>query len=327
MQGILKLQHHRHTAKRLPHKHTSYRSLFLVIVILGLSISAIQTASADTLEVTASIPAPIPTQPAEITSPSNNTISSKSIVRVSGVCEKLSPSYSVSLLRGSDFLGSTFCQSNGTFEIYITLIAGDNFIHSETTTITDGKGPKSQTVLIRYQPPGSGFTNTGLNNGLPTPGPKLKIISLRQIIYTPKKSFNVNYEITGGQAPYQLTVKWGDGSSSETFTVQGPGSGVLAHTYQASGPFMVSIDLVDKNQQRDHINLAALSFRKPLSIIPFSGGPTKTSDFFASDTHKYVWLAYVLIIVAVSSFWLGEVYQRKVNIGNKTKYFTQKKTR
>ena len=110
---LLKLQHHRHTAKRLAHHHTSYRALFVILFIFGFSLLLIQRTGALDLTVTANINADPPNGPATINSPaSGSTFSSSNSVVVDGICPTVnSGQLVVSLWRGSIMLGSAPCTS------------------------------------------------------------------------------------------------------------------------------------------------------------------------------------------------------------------------
>src|SRR4051812_4814653 len=89
----LKLSHHRHSGKRLPHAHTSWGLLmvFMLATVL-ISLFATKVALADdivqsgNMKVNARVPGPAPSSPAVIETPQDGQIFTTSPITVSGTC-------------------------------------------------------------------------------------------------------------------------------------------------------------------------------------------------------------------------------------------------
>ena len=312
MRTLLKLQHHRHTAKRLPHHHTSYRGLLLIVAIFGLSIVSIQQASANIIDVSARIDAPLPTQPAVITSPTSNGAVDTSSIVVSGTCQILTPTYAVTIWRDNQFLGSSVCSSQGTFSATVQLVLGTNTIYAGTQTISNQQGPNSQPIIINYSLKQTTNSNTQVvaNNPTqvqlqqPTTTPLLQIsFDNTYVTYTPKLPFKLNYEIIGGSAPYILTVDWGDGSRNE-YTLDSAGKNSLEHTYKTSDFYTITLSFEDKNGFATNSSIAALTFAVTGTSTTIPSVSTTSIDEFINNMYLYVWSIYAAIVAIFGGLWL-----------------------
>lgn len=157
---MLKLAHHRHSFKLLPHHHTSFRGLFLILLIVGVSLVSMQrVVHADFMDLNAKISGPIPTTAAVITAPVSGGIFSEPQLTVRGSCEELDPSSVVIIEIDGTFAGSTACLPGGTFSVQVTLPEGTHSLVARTSNTTDDFGPDSTAVSVTYKnkaPAGSG---------------------------------------------------------------------------------------------------------------------------------------------------------------------------
>jgi len=147
----LHLQHHRHTGRLLHHKHTSYRSLAIVIGLAGLTIvgtSILARATADSLYVYARIAAPIPDDPAIITHPPDNTVTDKADLTLDGSCPVVTPQVVIASVDNGAETGSVPCDSSNNFSLRFTLQAGRNTLVARSYTITGDTGPDSAPVTV-----------------------------------------------------------------------------------------------------------------------------------------------------------------------------------
>src|SRR5580700_2236124 len=116
------LIHKKHTLKLRPHQHTSYASLFFMLLVagfllVGVSWSAMAAPPAvnpqsGSIGLTGTVPGPPPSVAAVILSPSNGTTTNTIPITVSGTC----PSGTfVSVQDNNAFAGAVTCQDDGTF--------------------------------------------------------------------------------------------------------------------------------------------------------------------------------------------------------------------
>lgn len=146
-------------------------------------------------------------------------------------------------------------------------------------------------------------------------------VSTFQINHTPKyqvyasgKSYSWTLSLSGGIAPYAITVAWDDGSST-TIVRSNTDSFQITHVYRLvnvlSDNYNIRIRAVDSVGSVANLQLAAL--------VTFNGAqPSKTTattakpSFITSSVKfatQWVWLVwpfYIIVLLMTISFWLGE---------------------
>lgn len=300
MRTVLRLQHHRHTAKRLPHHHTSYRSLFLLLILCGFLMVMFQRAGeAATYDVTATVPAPIPGSPAVITLPKNGTQFTAPQIEVSGICPIIQPAVIISLWRGNEILGSTICSPTGKFSVLLTLKSGVNIIIPKITTITFGQGQDGLPVSIEFHPPQVPST------GASTEVPPITALALRStktfITYTPDEAVQLDIEISQGVPPYSMAINWGDGTI-DSWAFSEPGVQRFEHTYRTNLPLTITIHAQDSLNQTAQFNIAAVSFARYYggNEVRLSG---TTGGQIISPKYGLIWVIYGLTVLVAVIFW------------------------
>lgn len=294
MVKLLKLQHHKHTAKKLHHRHTSYRSLWLIMLIFGLFILAMQKASfAESFNVSAKVPAPIPLQPAEITHPAANAVFSTPNVIVSGSCPVINPPIIVTIYRSGEFLGSGGCSSTGYFFTTIQLLPGNNALQPIIRTITDDNGPAGQIINLIYT---KAVTEQ--------PADPLNITAVNPfIIFKANESFEWEVTIGGGQSPYLLLVDWGDGQSDK-LTINESGKQKLKHTYNDNKTYLVRASLSDNLNSQVDMSLAAVS-----SVQSGADYFQTTTGVTGRPIYIIAFIIYWALAALIIAFWLGTKYE------------------
>jgi len=99
--------------------------------------------------VTATVPAPVLTEPAVILQPSDGQHVTAEVITVSGSCPD--DSY-VKLYRGGNFVGSSLC-SGGGFGVQTNLSLGENELKVLVFNLTDQQGPGSSPIRVYYDLP------------------------------------------------------------------------------------------------------------------------------------------------------------------------------
>ncbi len=172
----------------------------MVILCAGVLIAGSTFPSfADSYDVTATVPAPLITSPAVITSPIAGQHFSSPAVAVAGTCQ--AQSY-VKLNLNSAFAGVSLCTS-GVFTIPVTLLSGANQLQAQIYNLTDQAGPASfiltayydQTVAAPPPPPST----------VPT---TLEVSGVENSTYTQGEvqQASDNPTITGTAPPYSTIV-------------------------------------------------------------------------------------------------------------------------
>lgn len=118
-------------------------------------------------------------------------------------------------------------------------------------------------------------------------------------------------EIVGGQAPYAVSVNWGDGTS-DLITRLAPGPFTVSHTYKNSG--------------RGYLNTFPLIIRATdaaghtayLQLTTIVNDPTgANSNVVKGSTQPrldlaVLWPLWIVALLLVLSFWLGERREKKI---------------
>lgn len=318
--------HRRHTGKRLAFHETSYALLFFLIIFSALCVFIVrhvivsgQTIT-DSGSVTLSgvVPGAPPSIPATIDSPTDNSTETSALVTVTGTCEH---DYIVEVYRNATLAGSVTCDTNGEYEIEISLVPGNNTLLVRTTDIFNQYGPDSGMITIFYDTtiipipePGS---NPDSEQNRPTP-----TVNTSKVIVQSKSYFRVSqatktvlltFRIKDGQAPYRVTVNWGDGQSSQLTFSKG-GDQVMKHTYKTSGQYKVKITALDASGSSAFFQTVVVVDGKTSVNLSATGNLTQRCQLDAVcifqnqvvDGANRAWPAFLLVSIMTISFWLGE---------------------
>jgi hypothetical protein len=121
----------------------------MVLLCVGVIIAgSTYQGFAATLNVTATVPAPLPTAAAQITSPSADLHTLAPVFNVTGNCP---PQSYVKLYRNGSFSGVDQChQQTLRFQIQTGLSPGVNQLQAKVFNVTDQEGPASPAVTLHY---------------------------------------------------------------------------------------------------------------------------------------------------------------------------------
>lgn len=237
------------------------------------------------------INAPAPATAPTITTPSNGASFTTLPIRVAGLC---SGSLLIEVFKNGVFSGSTQC-SGGSFNLQIDLFSGRNDLVARAYDSLDQASPDSNTVSVTF------------SDQLNPSGPRIQIISSYATRgANPNTELTWPLSITGGTAPYAISVNWGDGTDAELLSQKFAGDFNAVHIYKNSGTYNVTIKATDSNGD------AAF-----LQVVAVANGPVtqSTSNTSGNSTTitKVFWLPIiVLLILVLSSFWLGRKHQLTV---------------
>jgi hypothetical protein len=158
---------------------------------------------------------------------------------------------------------------------------------------------------------------------LPPPAPFHITSSYTYNVHSVGQAVTYNIGVSGGRAPYAYTVVWGDGKTS-TIIRQTGDSFAITHTYgwvdASLASKIIKIQAIDAAGQSSTLQLVAL-VRNPAfhSVV---ANVTKSSGLWGLFTTARPWLwllwpGYVIIILLVFSFWLGEREELSVLLGKR----------
>lgn len=317
MKKILKLQDHKHTARRLEHEHTSYRALVLLMIIFGISLFFVQrTVNADSYVVSASVQAPIPTIPAVITIPANQATVNTANIIVSGTCPVIVPAIVVEIFRNDEFIGSAGCSASGDFSGTFSLRYGTNVLIPKIITITNDYGPVGLPVSVIYPAPPQiqpqqSTPNKQTDASKPDVAAQmpeaLQISSTAPfLVFKENESFVWKVDVKGGVSPYTILVDWGDGTKS-TYAANSAGEQKLEHVFQKNNNTIVRISVRDATGKEVFTTVAGVTFKQPSLLVNGAAAMT-TGDTLSIGS---LWIGYGTLLLIIIFFWLGTKTHRR----------------
>lgn len=295
--------HHSHTGRLVHHRETSYALLTFLVLAVGVFLASFTwsalaaTSGGDQYAVMAVVPGPRPTSPAVITSPSNGQNFAANPVTVEGTCPAKSL---VKIFTNGILAGSILCDASGHFRVPIDLVIGRNDLTARPYNALDQEGPESPTVTVTLtQAPGTfGFSD------------ELIIQSVNYYRGTmPGQEIVWPIVLVGGQAPYAVSIDWGDGTS-DVVTRLAPGPFTVKHTYQKTGGYLGSFPLIiraaDAAGHTAYLQLTTIV--NASTAVNDKGGAIAT----ATSSWLVIWPLWILLLLMILSFWLGERREKKI---------------
>jgi hypothetical protein len=312
---LLGIADKRHTGKIIKNKHSSFGLLFLLMLtllpVMNFSNLVLSTqTNSGNVSVTLLVSGPAPTIPATILSPTNGNINTANI-SVSGTC---GPNLLVKIFNNSTFVGSVFCQLNGTFSINITLNAGVNNITALNYDNLNQPGPASPNVSVNLI--------SGAGQQL---SPKMIILTdsdYRQI--NPNTLTNWKFSLKNGQSPYNAFIDWGDGKNQK-MVLNKAGDFDFSHSYSEPGKYNIILTITDYlgNQARIQLNVTVNGIpvapigptEQPKQACDNSGNQLSSFGLLRckiqSSLGQYWIVLYWLMMLVLGIFWLAAIKRRK----------------
>jgi hypothetical protein len=297
----LKLSHHRHTGRLLSHEHTSHGALMVITLAVGAMLvfaTNSLVASADTLQsgssltLTGKVRLLPPSEKAVILTPKEGDVFTNAPIIISGTCQL---NDFVQIYRNHKAIDALIC-IRGQFGTQVDLVAGKNTFTVRTLDYTFQFGPDSDHVNVTYNPK----PKTGVNANL---GQLLVSLEASDIATPENQSYSLNLSVEGGQAPYAINVRWGDGSQ-ESVPVASAGNFSLKHKYSAGNIYSILISATDSLGNKATTESVVL-VGGPALATTGPGGTTGTTR----SVLDIVWPVYVVSLVGLTIFWLGEKYE------------------
>ena len=248
---------HHHSGRHLPHEHTSYGALALVMASATfVAVLASQVVSAQT--ISARIEGDPPATAATIDNLQDGQTVSVSVAAIQGTC---APAALVSIYRNGNFVGSAACGNGGLYNLSIDLQLGTNSLIARQYYFPDKPGPDSPLVRVIYALPLSVIKKLP---SVPQPTPvtvqaiALSITSDTQAYQGVVLDQLISWPLTikGGTGPYQVSWNWDDGTFS-TITRTTAGVSSYDHRYHKAGTFNIRVSVTDASGQVAQLALVA----------------------------------------------------------------------
>jgi hypothetical protein len=251
------------------------------------------------------ISAPAPTQAATISIPRSGQSFNTLPVTVSGICPS---GLLIKLFKNNVFAGSTQC-NNGSFSMIIDLFDGQNELIARVYDALDQAGPDSNAVTVTF------------NNEKPTFGGRVSLSSaIAKKGTNPGQKLVWPISVSDGEAPYAISVDWGDGKTPDLLSRQFAGNFDIEHVYDNPGVYNIIIKATDKNGGTAYLQLVGVA-NGALS----QENDTSKKEEDASPTVKQQilwWPAAISVPLIATTFWLGSkhrlhVLKKKIERGDR----------
>lgn len=313
MRRWLKLSHHHHSGQLKPHEHTSYLPLGILLLVVGLILTA-YTATAATpydgpeagsIGLAGIMPGKPPTEAATIRTPTDGQRFSETPITVTGTCPE---DTLVELFKNDIFAGSTTCTSTGTYSLQIDLMNGQNTLVARVYDALNQAGPDSNTITVFY-------------DGLPPQADPLNSLEFgaSQLLLNtdavfrgvfPEKEMVMPIDIIGGTPPYAINIQWGD-STNKVIPRNDNVTFNATHAYAKPGVYQVSLQASDAAGRVAFLTVAAIvNGQPPVGAAAATGKPSNmiTTQLLA------LWPLYTIAVTSVISFWIGERREKQILI-------------
>lgn len=300
--GHKKILPKHHTGRIRHHRHTSYGALLLVLLLalipLVTASRSVALAASDPVtisnEVYAVVSAPTPTTAPAITNIAQGAVyTNNEPLTVSGTCPNETL---VKVFKNDVFSGAVFCQ-NGRFSVPIDLFLGSNTLIVRAYNSTNSMAPESTPIVVRKDIPGTTFTS-GSQQFFVTSEILYKGVNVGSTLSWP-------VTITGGQAPYAISVAWGDGKT-DLISRGEAGSLNIEHVYDKSGDgykssYNVTITSTDALGNKSFIHLVSIVGGNDPSVVS-----SIKQGYSWSTAIRIAWQLMIVAGLIVLAFWLGE---------------------
>lgn len=266
-----------------------------LFVTVGFSSRASAlTQKSGSVGIEATIPTNPPTQAPTISVPSNGQNFSNIPITVSGLCKT---DLLIEVFKNNVFAGSVKCV-HSSYSLQIDLFSDRNDLVARQYDDLNQASPDSNIVTVTFTQNFVSFR------------PRLSITSsYAKRGANPSADPPLTWPITisGGVAPYAISVDWGDKSTPDLLISKLPGDLNLQHTYKLSGIYNVIIKGTDSSGETAFLQVVGIALGK-IQQAASTGqiGSTTSSGAFPLA----LWIALAMIpIVLISSFWLGKKHQ------------------
>lgn len=314
--GSTKLLAKHHTGKIRPHKHTSYGSLAIILLLAlvpmiaaSRSIAYASTEGGGAYGVYAVVPGPTPKSSPTIANLVNGTtytVGDPIVVRGSCPSDTL-----VKIFKNEILAGAALCQ-NGTYQLSIDLFVGNNSLIARAYNANDVTSPDSAPVSVQLSLPGSSLVGTDQLNTAGAPAGQFYVTS-----EVSHRGANVGDSISwplllvGGQSPYAVSISWGDGKT-DLLSRSEPGQFDIKHVYDKSagdkGSYTVVVQAIDQAGNKSYIQFGVIVSG---GVQPGIVGGVK-GGYDRSTLMRLAWQMLAVAVIVVASFWIGEKREARI---------------
>ncbi len=266
----------------------------LIFFVFGLSKVNAQFENPQTggIGLQGQISAPAPTSSPTISTPTSGQVLTNIPQEVRGLCTS---GLLVKLFKNNVFSGSAICQ-NGSYSILIDLFTGANELVARHYDDLDQAGPDSNIVSVI-------FNDSSRRVGITERIIMTSVFARRGT--NPGQELFWPITISGGKAPYAVSVDWGEGDINDVYVVSTPGEFKIKHTYKQAGIYRVLIKATDSEGNIGFLQITVIVNGE----TAIDQSTNANNNNACNDTKDYLWQSLIIIIpLMLLSFYLGKNY-------------------
>jgi hypothetical protein len=114
--------------------------------------------------------------------------------------------------------------------------------------------------------------------------------------------------LSGGVAPYAVSIDWGDKAKNDVQSVASPGEFIIKHSYDSAGVYKILVKASDKNGAVTYLQLVGVGNGAIDSLSAVAGASASIGTAKTAVLWQPAALALPLIGV---TFWLGKKHEIK----------------
>jgi hypothetical protein len=271
-------------------KLTVRRFYLFLLIVLGFCVcfasssspvkaATVQNPQTGPIGIEGTISSAPPTTTPTISIPTNGQSFTTEPVTVSGLCQS---GLLVRVFSNGVFIGSAQC-ANGSFSVSVTLFDSQNQLSVVMYDALDQASPTSNQVSVTFENSAEVYAERGANPGTAISWP---------------------ISVSGGNAPYAISIDWGDSSTPDLISQKENGTFNAQHTYKNAGVYVVLVKVTDQNG-----NVAFLQLVGIANGAVTSGTSNNGSGSTTVKTTIIWWPSLLSLPFIVISFWLGRRYE------------------
>ncbi len=235
-----------------------------------------------------------PTRGATITTPANGASFSTTPITVAGLCPE---DTLIKIFDNNVFVGSALCV-RGSYTLQIDLFGGNNQLVARVFDALDQAGPDSNTVTVIFND--AQFAQFGSRVTLTSAFARRGAFPGTELVWP--------LTLAGGIGPYAVSVDWGDGTTAQLLSLEGPGAFDIKHKYTNAGYYKVTVRATDKNNTTAFLQLVAVA-----NGAVQAGNADKEAGSSGQIRTLVIWWPVLLMFPLIFlAFWLGRRHQLQV---------------
>ncbi len=351
--SLISIAPHPQSGRSMHSRHTSHGILILALVLTGVllfsnlgTLRAYGVSQGGSHVITVNVSGNPPTIGADITYPTNNSITKSAQIEVKGTCQA---STLVATFDNGGFAGSSMCTNGGNYATTIQLTVGINTLQSQNYDGLNQPGPvTAQVAITRQQDPvvaPGPVDPTNLSTppqiatapGDISPNPTPSVVnpapqpSLNPCYEKPKEAAAISQTLTifiscinrtvfagetldlpviisGGLSAYALSIDWGDGVT-DLKSVADAQYHSYQHIYKSAGGVGVKLKVTDSKGSTSFIQAVVAVNGSPVQSESTSSFANITGGFSSIWTEAPVPM-YWAAVTLMAGFWIGDIFHR-----------------